>query len=95
MGAKQWLAEYAIPDVTNRFNFRGNLDFKINEFMKMGVNASARLNLNERPNLESGEEDYWNKFSSVLPNAYPVLWNPSLITDPVTREMVLSARPIL
>jgi TonB-linked SusC/RagA family outer membrane protein len=86
-----WLST-PIPDVTNRFNFRGNLDFKINQYMKMGVNASARLNLNERPNinLESGEEDYWSKFSSILPNAYPVLWNPELITDPATRDMVIS-----
>jgi TonB-linked SusC/RagA family outer membrane protein len=81
-----------IPDKTNRFNFRGNLDFKITQYIKMGVDASARLNLNEGPNinLESDEEDYWSKFATILPNAYPVLWDPSIIVDPITRNMVLS-----
>lgn len=85
-----WL-NTAIPDKGNRFNFRGNLDFKINQYMKMGVDASARLNLIERPNIdpESDEEDYWNRFATILPNAYPVLWDPSIIADPATREMVL------
>jgi len=86
-----WLST-AIPDKTNRLNFRGTLDFNINQYMKMGLDASARLNLIERPNinLEAGETDYWSKFGSILPNAYPVLWDPTIIADPATRDMVLS-----
>lgn len=81
-----WLST-ANPDITNRFNFMGNLDFRINQYMKMSVDASARLNMNTSPNVGN---DYWSEFASILPNAYPVLWDPSEITDPVTREMVLS-----
>jgi len=81
-----WLIT-AIPDITNRFNFMSNLDFKINQYIKMGVDASARLNMNTSPNVGA---DYWNEFASILPNAYPVLWDPSEITDPVTRDMVFS-----
>ncbi|MCK4921471.1 MAG: hypothetical protein KAS71_10525, partial [Bacteroidales bacterium] len=84
MQSDGWLNN-AIPDKTNRFNFRGNLDFKINQYMKMAVDASTRLNFSERPNV-----NYWNEFASILPNAYPVLWDPSIIADEATRDMVLS-----
>jgi TonB-linked SusC/RagA family outer membrane protein len=80
-----WL-NTSISDITNRFNFRGNLDFKINQYLKMGVNASARLNMNTRPNAGA---DYWSEFASVLPNAYPVLWDPADIANDAAREMVL------
>src|SRR3546814_27920 len=55
-------------DVADRLNFRGNLDFKVNDYLKAGLNTSARLSFNEKP--KSG--DYWNKFATVLPNSYPV-----------------------
>ena len=86
-----WLST-AIPDKANRFNFKGNLDFKLNQYMKMGVDATARLNLIDRPNisLNDGEADYWSKFANILPNAYPVLWDPSIIVDQATRDMLLS-----
>ncbi len=80
-----------IPDINNYFNFRGNLDFKITDFMKMGVQAVARLNINDGPNvsLADGEDDFWDKFSNIKPNAYPVLWDPNLIQDEATRNFVL------
>jgi TonB-linked SusC/RagA family outer membrane protein len=80
-----------IPDITNSFNFRGNLDFKINDYMKMGVKAVARLNINDRPNVSTaaGEDDFWDKFATIKPNAYPVMWDPNLITDSTTRNFVL------
>jgi TonB-linked SusC/RagA family outer membrane protein len=86
-----WLST-SIPDLTNRFNFRGKLDFKINQYMKMGVNASARLNMNTRPNLDA---DYWRAFASVLPNAYPVLWDPADIANDAAREMVLEEAKLI
>ena len=76
-----------IPDMGNAFNFRGNLDFKINKYMKMGINAVARLSANKAPNTNT---DYWQSFATILPNAYPVLWDPNLIADSETRDMVLS-----
>jgi TonB-linked SusC/RagA family outer membrane protein len=81
-----WLST-SIPDITNRFNFKSNLDFKINDYMKMAVDASARLNMNTSPNIEA--ESYWSEFSSILPNAYPVLWDPSEISNPETRDLLL------
>lgn len=90
-----WL-NTTIPDITNRINFRGNLDFKINEYIRMSVDASARLNLSNEPNLNLGaDEDYWNRFASILPNAYPVLWDPSLIVDEATRELLLKEAKLI
>jgi TonB-dependent SusC/RagA subfamily outer membrane receptor len=81
-----------IPDLNNYFNFRGNLDFRINDYMKMGVQAVARLAINDGPNVSTatGEDDYWDKFANIKPNAYPVLWDPNLIQDEATRDFILS-----
>jgi TonB-linked SusC/RagA family outer membrane protein len=74
-----------IPEIGNYFNFRGNLNFRINDYMKMGVSGVARLTSSVGPN----STDYWSAFSSILPNAYPVLWDPNLITNPDTRDLIL------
>ncbi|MEX0983031.1 MAG: hypothetical protein WDZ47_13190 [Bacteroidales bacterium] len=74
-----------IPEIGNYFNFRGNLNFKINDYMKMGVQAVARLTIDEGPNVGN----YWNRFGTILPNAYPVLWDPNLIEGEETRNFVL------
>ena len=78
-----------IPDINNYFNFRGNLDFKITDFMKMGVQAVTRLNINDGPNVSTSAGNFWNEFSNIKPNAYPVLWDPNLIQDEATRNFVL------
>lgn len=73
-------------DVTDRLNFRGNVDFDVNEYMEIGVDASAVLSFNKRP--RGG--NYWNTFSNELPHNYPVLWDPGLIADDIMREELLS-----
>ncbi len=81
-----------IPYIDNYFNFRGNLDFKITDFMKMGIQAVTRLALNEGPNVSTnaGEDDFWDKFATIKPNAYPASWDPNLIQDEATRDFILS-----
>ncbi len=74
-----------IPEEGNNFNFRGNLNFRINDYMKIGVSGVARLSSSVVPN----SMDYWSAFSTILPNAYPVLWDPNLITNQDTRDLVL------
>ena len=88
---KGWL-NTEIPDIDNYFNFRGNLDFKITDFMKMGVQAVTRLAINDGPNVstEAGEDDFWDKFATTKPNAYPASWDPNLIQDEATRDFILS-----
>jgi TonB-linked SusC/RagA family outer membrane protein len=80
-----------IPDENNHFNFRGNLNFKINDYMRMGVSGVARLNTSSRPNVNTDiwEDGYWEAFSTILPSAYPGLWDPNLITSQETRDLIL------
>jgi len=73
-------------DVTDRLNFRGNVDYDVNKYMEIGVDASAVLSFNKRP--RGG--NYWNTFSNELPNNYPVLWDPNLIEDDTLRQEIIS-----
>jgi len=73
-------------DITDNLNFRGNLDFVINEFLDMSVNTTARLSFNKRPNSNS----IWEVASTELPNNYPVLWDPDIITNDEFRNYIVS-----
>ncbi len=73
-------------DITDNLNFRGNLDFAINEYMKMSISTTARLSFNDQPNTNS----IWATASTELPNNYPVLWDPNIITNIEFRDYLLS-----
>lgn len=73
-------------DNTDNLNFRGNLDFTINEYLQMTVNTAARLSFNKQPNTNS----IWSTASKELPNNYPVLWDPNIIQDGALRDYILS-----
>lgn len=70
-------------DITNSFNYRGNLDFVLNEYMDMSVDAAARVRMNEQPNAPS----IWNIASTDLPNLYPMFWDPGIITNDSIRNL--------
>jgi len=72
-------------DITNRMNFRGNLDFRINEYMNMSLDATARLSQNTRPNAGN----IWSIINNELPNNYPMLWDPNIIGNDSIRNGVL------
>ncbi|MCK7531233.1 MAG: hypothetical protein MZV63_09410 [Marinilabiliales bacterium] len=69
-------------DITNNLNFRGNLEFVINDYMRMRVSSTARVSFNKQPNTNS----IWSTASTELPNNYPVLWDPNLITNTEFRD---------
>ena len=73
-------------DITNNLNFRGNVDFDINDYMEMSLDATARLSLNKHPNTGS----IWSTAANELPNNYPILWDPNAITDDYVRDFILS-----
>ena len=72
-------------DTTDKFNFRSNIDYKLSENFKMRLDAGALFNLNQTPNVT----DYWQQASKILPNSYPLTWDPNLITDPIRRAETL------
>lgn len=69
-------------DVTDELNIRGNLDFEVNEFITMSVDAVGRFSFNTQPNAG----DYWDRFATELPNSYPAKWDPAIITDETYRN---------
>ncbi len=73
-------------NINNILRVRGNLDFTINEYMKMGVDAFASIDQNKQPNAG----DYFNRFATIKPNDYPALWNPGLIENEELRNSVLA-----
>ena len=72
-------------DMTDNLNFRGNLDFAINEYMDMSISTTARLSFNKQPNANS----IWATASTELPNNYPVVWDPNLVTNDEFRNSLL------
>lgn len=72
-------------DITDNLNFRGNLDFTINEYMQMNINTTARLSFNKQPNASN----IWATAATELPNNYPVLWDPNIIPDTEFRDMLI------
>jgi TonB-linked SusC/RagA family outer membrane protein len=73
-------------DATNNLDYRGNLSFTINDFMKMRINSAAKVSFNKQPNTNS----IWATASTELPNNYPVLWDPALIPDAEFRDFLVS-----
>jgi len=73
-------------DNTDNLNFRGNLDFNINDYMEMSLNSAAAVYFNKQPNTQS----IWSTASAELPNNYPVLWSPDSIQNDELRNYVLS-----
>lgn len=79
------------PQSTDKFNFRGNIDYKLAESFKLRLDAGAQFNIMTGPNVI----DYWQQASIMLPNAYPLSWDPNLITNPVERAQILRSAQLV
>ncbi len=67
------------PDVnvgSNRFNVRGNIDFKVNDWIKSSVDAVAILNSDK-----SSLTDWFGNAATIKPNAFAPLLPPSMMYD--------------
>lgn len=73
-------------DITDNLNFRGNVDFAIGEYLNMNVSTSAGLSFNTQPNADN----IWRIAATELPNNYPILWDPSLISNLELRDNIVS-----
>ncbi|NOR74233.1 MAG: SusC/RagA family TonB-linked outer membrane protein [Draconibacterium sp.] len=72
-------------NINNVLRVRGNLDFTINKYMKMGVDAFASIDQNKQPNAG----DYFDRFATIKPNDYPVLWDPTEYNDLEARNALI------
>ena len=67
------------PDVNvgnNRFNIRGNIDFKVNDWIKSSVDAVAIIS-----NDKSALTNWFSNAATTKPNAYAPLLPPSMVYD--------------
>jgi len=72
-------------DVRDKFNFRGNVDYSLAESFKLRLDVGATFELQQAPNVT----DYWDQASKILPNSYPLAWDPKLITNPAQYADIL------
>ncbi len=73
-------------DTRDKFNVRGNVDYQLTDNFKMKLDAVALFNIQKTPNIT----DFWKQASEILPNSYPLYWDPALITDSVMRDELLN-----
>jgi TonB-linked SusC/RagA family outer membrane protein len=66
----------------NKFNFRGNVDYKLNDWVSASLDAVVILSADRQPN----GQDFWQAASTQLPNSFPVLIPVSEVGDPVVAE---------
>lgn len=76
----------------NRFNVRGNVDLKLNDFISSSVYVSAIFNDNRR-----GRTNYWNNAATLLPHRVTPLIPTSLIDAAAksSQDLVKSSRNII
>lgn len=76
---------------TDKLNIRGNVDYQISDNFKMNLDAGALVNIMKTANID----DYWKTASTVLPNAYPLYWDPATITSTAKRDSILKSAVLL
>ncbi|MEL7119064.1 MAG: SusC/RagA family TonB-linked outer membrane protein [Bacteroidota bacterium] len=64
---------------TDRFNIRGNVNYQLNDWLKMSLDGIAIIEIGRGPRYTGG--DFWNLASTQLPNAFPVLIPASELED--------------
>ncbi|WP_198152366.1 SusC/RagA family TonB-linked outer membrane protein [Draconibacterium sediminis] len=78
-------------DNENKLNLRGAVDFDITENVSMNLDGIAKIDFRNMPNVT----DFWQRASSTVPNAYPALWNPSVITDDAERQEIMAKAKLI
>ncbi len=70
---------------TNRFNLRGNVNYKLNNWLKMSLDGVFILELSKGNRYTTGS-DYWTIASTQLPNQQPLLIPVSLLTNEAMKQ---------
>lgn len=78
-------------ETTDKLNIRGNVDYHLSDNFKMTLDAGALVNILKSANID----DYWKTASTVLPNAYPLYFDPAIITSAAKRDSILKSAVLL
>ena len=65
----------------NRINVRGNVDYKLNNVLKVRFDGAVIFNFQNQPRYTTAGTDFWTLSSTLLPNNAPVLIPVSLMKD--------------
>ena len=77
-------------DYTNRLDIRGNIDFKLNDFISTYVNVSTVFNNSRVP-----EGNYWNDATTLHPNYFSPLVPISMISNNAGKTYASSSSNII
>ena len=64
------------PDVNNRLNARGNIDFRVNDFITSYLDAVVVFDIHNSPN-----GNFWNNAATLHPYYYSLLLPANMVTD--------------
>ncbi len=65
---------------TDRLNMRANIDYKLQDAIRLRFDGAVVFNLSNGPRYQS--DDFWNLSTTMHPEYYPLLIPVDLITDP-------------
>lgn len=65
----------------DRINVRGNVDYKLNDVIKIRFDAAVIFNITDQPRYTTTNTNFWTLASTLYPNSSPVLIPSSLMQD--------------
>ena len=75
----------------DRLNVRGNVDYRLNDVIKIRFDAAVIFNILNQPRYTTAGTDFWTLSSTLYPNSAPVLIPVSLMKD----ETLLGAAKLI
>jgi TonB-linked SusC/RagA family outer membrane protein len=75
---KVWEESY--NDGVNTFNIRGNVDYKINNFISMKIDGIAFYETDNTPRFTGTNQSFYTLASTLHPDYYPVLIDTALLS---------------
>ena len=68
-------------EINDRINVRGNVDYKLNEVIKIRFDAAVIFNIIKQPRFTTAGTDFWTLSSTLYPNSAKALIPVSLLND--------------
>ena len=66
---------------SDRLNVRGNIDYKLNDVLKIRFDAATIFNISKQPRFTTAGTDFWTLSTTLYPNSAPVLIPVTLMKD--------------
>lgn len=86
---------------TDRFNLRGNVDYQLNDWLRMSLDGIALIDLNRGPRYSNFDgnnntnDDFWTLSASQLPNSFPFLIPANRLQDESINPVLIGGNSVL